>query len=103
MTLRRAVLLGLALPLSYLVLLGAGLVAGAHGDGKLPKPSKRCFPERLWDDTPGLRPCVTVTKIYEDGSFLVVVSDANGTARYARGVGVPDKYECRTGRVPAAC
>jgi hypothetical protein len=51
----------------------------------------RCFPKQIWNAPPGLRPCVTPTRIYEDGSFKYSVSDANGTVRYSGGVGTEDR------------
>lgn len=98
-SLKLSLTVGLLVPVVYVALLGAGLVLSAHA--KL-QPGRSCFAERLWEDTPGLRPCVRITRIYEDGSFKVAVSDGNGTVRYSMGVGVPDSYECSIG-VKAAC
>lgn len=55
----------------------------------------RCFPASLWDGDEGhpdsVRPCVRVSRVYEDGSFKYAVSDANGTVRYSGGVGAADR------------
>lgn len=75
---------------SLLLLVGVGVAAAAsgsdhHGEG-------RCFPAAKWGPaSDGLRPCVEVTRIYEDGSFTYRVSDANGTERYTSGVGALDR------------
>lgn len=61
----------------------------------------RCFPAAKWGDTPAdtaddfQRPCVRITRVYEDGSFKAAVQDADGPTRYSIGFGVPDGYECR--------
>lgn len=57
----------------------------------VPVRHTRCFKLSRWNDKPGLRPCVTVTRIYEDGSFAYRTSDANGTERYTSGVGALDR------------
>ncbi|HEX7246395.1 MAG TPA: hypothetical protein VF245_12620 [Solirubrobacterales bacterium] len=73
---------------ALLLLVGVGAVAAASthhaGEG-------RCFSAAKWDASDGLRPCVEVTRIYEDGSFTYRVSDANGTERYTSGVGALDR------------
>lgn len=87
------------------ILIGCILLVGTvQGAPSASKHTKRtCIPERVWEDTPGLRPCARIVRVYEDGSIELSVSDANGTERYSIGVGVPDWYECQTGRAPAAC
>lgn len=57
----------------------------------VPVRHTRCFKLSRWNAEPGLRPCVTVTRIYEDGSFAYRTSDANGTERYTSGVGALDR------------
>jgi len=76
--------------IALLLLLGIGALAAAasthHAD------TGRCFPAAKWGPAAdGLRPCVKVTRIYEDGSFGFRVSDANGTTRYTSGVGALDR------------
>lgn len=51
----------------------------------------KCFPASKWGATAGERPCVEVTRVYEDGSFKFRVADANGTTRYSGGVGAADR------------
>src|SRR5215471_3727553 len=68
----------------------------SSGHGSDPHPPRvrhaRCFTLDDWNAPDGRRPCVKVTRVYEDGSFTVKVLDANGTVRYTRGVGVPSSY-----------
>lgn len=71
----------------------------------------RCFPAAKWGEPTGgtttaddnTRPCVRITRVYEDGSFKAAVQDADGPVRYSIGVGVPDSYECASGAASAAC
>lgn len=46
------------------------------------RPDRDCFPARIWDANDAVRPCVSTT-IFEDGSFVWRVEDANGTIRYS--------------------
>lgn len=63
-------------------------VASGQGAGQL----GRCFPAAKWGPAPdAVRPCVKVTRIYEDGSFAFKVSDADGVVRYTSGVGALDR------------
>ncbi len=91
MTLKRAILFGCILPWAYLLILGLGLIDSARGTSF----PRTCFPAKLWDGTEqhpdSVRPCVRVTRIYEDGSFKFAVSDADGTVRYSGGVGAQDR------------
>lgn len=51
-----------------------------------------CFSAQKWGPAPdAVRPCVEITKLYEDGSFQFSVSDADGTIRYTSGVGAQDR------------
>ena len=62
-------------------------LGGGHGEGL-----GRCFPAGKWGPArDGVRPCVKVTRIFEDGSFTFRVSDADGTERYTSGVGALDR------------
>jgi hypothetical protein len=60
-----------------------------------PAEHGRCFPAKEWDGSErapdGVRPCVQVRRVYEDGSFKFAVLDANGTVRYTAGVGALDR------------
>jgi len=83
---------------------GIGSAAGGHASpqhrpGSAPS-ARVCFPASSWSPAPdAIRPCVRVTRLYEDGSFHFQVSDANGTVRYGGGVGVPNGYEYGRGGV----
>lgn len=79
-----------------LVLLGA--LGGSALGGDRTKPKDRiahglCLPASVWDGSEqapdSQRPCVQVTRVYEDGSFKARVLDRNGTVRYSLGVGNP--------------
>lgn len=52
--------------------------------------TRTCFPAGSWGGNDAERPCVQVTRLYEDGSFSYRVSDANGVERYSADVGTPD-------------
>lgn len=52
---------------------------------------RTCFSARSWSADDGLRPCVQVTRVMEDGSFHFQVQDANGTVRYGAGIGALDR------------
>lgn len=56
-------------------------------------PSERvCFPRATWGPArQGLRPCARITRVYEDGSVGLRVSDADGTTRYTTGIGALDR------------
>lgn len=55
-------------------------------------PVGKCFPAAKWGPaSDGVRPCVKVDRVEEDGSFSFTVSDANGTVRYTSGVGAQDR------------
>lgn len=54
--------------------------------------SRVCFPAANWGPAPDrLRPCVSVTRVAEDGSFTYSVSDADGVERYSAGIGAQDR------------
>lgn len=92
-TLKLSLLIGLVLPVMYVALLGLGLVVGANAAQSV--GHRTCFPASMWDGTEqhpdSVRPCVKITRVYEDGSFKAAVSDANGTVRYNIGVGAADR------------
>lgn len=86
----------LALLALFVSLVGSAF-AGPNrtGDG-------RCFPRDVWSDSNdqsvsgGIvsdvdRPCVRVTRVFEDGSFRAVVSDASGRFRYRVSIGARDR------------
>jgi hypothetical protein len=54
-----------------------------------------CFPASEWSNpnapAKGLRPCGAIRRIYEDGSVVLAVEDANGTTRYTVGIGARDR------------
>jgi hypothetical protein len=81
------------LTLAAVVLCAAALCAVAFAQA--PRSTGHpltCFPASQWGPaSDGLRPCVRVTRLYEDGSFHFAVSDANGTVRYDAGVGALDR------------
>lgn len=85
-----ALALAAGLALTAAILIAGMALARASGSGP-----DECFPRAAWDANDGRRPCVEVRRVYEDGSFTVRVSDANGTVRYTRGVSVPNGYEDR--------
>lgn len=87
MNLRRSLLIGVLAPVLYLLILGLGLVVSAHSAA----PQRVCFPAHRWNADPQYRPCVQVSRLYEDGSFKFRVSDYNGTVRYSGGVGAEDR------------
>lgn len=70
----------------------AGVVSGEVSSGTTER-AQACFTLDDWNAPQGKRPCVEVKRVYEDGSFVVKVTDASGTVRYTRGVGVPNSYE----------
>jgi len=73
----------------------AGASMATHTQSEAPSaPSRVCFPKQDWRGGPvddQWRPCVRVTRLFEDGSFHVQVQDANGTTRYGFGVGARDR------------
>lgn len=79
--------------LAALITVSATLAAVAIAQNvHRPAPPRYCYPAASWAPAPdGLRPCVRVTRIYEDGSFTFSVSDARGTVRYTSGVGALDR------------
>lgn len=80
-----------AILLTLWALVGASFVQAASS----PIHHQRtCFPKRLWSTgtvPAGYRPCARVTKVYEDGSTVVAVSDASGVVRYTYSVGAKDR------------
>lgn len=58
-------------------------------------PTRVCFPASSWDEQYGVpdskRPCARIVRVEEDGSVRVVVTDADGTFRYAAGIGARDR------------
>lgn len=73
-------------------MLGGAAVADQFAGGTHAPKLGRCFPAKQWGPAPdGLRPCVALRRIYEDGSFKFAVSDADGTVRYSGGVGASDR------------
>ena len=53
-----------------------------------------CFPAASWSDGTvplGQRPCARISRVHEDGSVTVVVTDADGTFRYRGGIGAQDR------------
>jgi hypothetical protein len=79
----------------YTVVLVALLVAvgiAVAAVASQPGPGRKCFPPAGWGPaSESLRPCVEVTKIYEDGSFRFRISNADGTVRYGSGIGALDR------------
>lgn len=71
-------------------LLGIGGTGEAYA-GTDPSPSRVCFSAQSWDADDLERPCVRIVRVFEDGSFRAVVTDAGGTFRYAAGVGAEDR------------
>lgn len=65
--------------------LAAGLAYGA------PASPQACFPASKWDAKDSERPCARIVRVYEDGSVRIAVSDADGTPRFAVGVGAKDR------------
>ena len=60
-----------------------------HPSTDRPDPDRTCFSKSLWSAEGGVRPCVRVLRVEEDGAFKASVMDANGTERYTIGVGNP--------------
>lgn len=82
-----AVVLCLAAVLVLLALAGNGQDSSASS-----LTPRQCFLASKWGPAPdAVRPCVEVTRIFEDGSFSYRVSDADGTVRYSAGVGALDR------------
>lgn len=78
------------LVLGIWALVGASFVQAASS----PSQHRTCFPAKLWSTgsvDARYRPCARVTKVYEDGSTTVAVSDADGTVRYTYSVGAKDR------------
>ncbi|HEX6456252.1 MAG TPA: hypothetical protein VF009_07000 [Solirubrobacterales bacterium] len=65
----------------------------AHATRQSPPATSRvCFPAAKWGPAPdAVRPCVEVTRLFEDGSFSYRVTDADGTVRYSAGIGALDR------------
>lgn len=80
-----------AVVLCSLLLLCAIGVGAAASQAEHHAESRRCFPAASWDADQGLRPCVSVVHVEEDGSFAYRVSDADGTTRYTAGIGAQDR------------
>ena len=85
--------------LAVVLIAAAGVVseaasAGSSGgtvEGTAHAP-RVCFSKSDWGPAPdSKRPCVKITKLYEDGSFRVSVTDGDGTVRYSTGVGALDR------------
>lgn len=72
---------------ALLLLVAVGVGASASAD----HPERRCFSAAAWDANDAERPCASVTRIYEDGSVVVVVTDADGSKRYRAGIGALDR------------
>jgi hypothetical protein len=89
--LRRTAVVGVWLGL----VLGGTAFAMAHtpatGSSSAQSAPRVCFPAARWDADDAERPCVRVVRLYEDGSLVVRVSDADGTVRYTAGVGALDR------------
>lgn len=64
--------------------------SGAYGEGW---NGRLCFPKASWDAAERYRPCISIIRVSEDGSFTFAAEDYNGVVRYVEGVGVPDRYE----------
>lgn len=50
-----------------------------------------CFPAKAWSGNDAERPCVELTRIYEDGSFTYKVGEASGTVRYSGAAPTKDR------------
>lgn len=72
---------------AMLLALGIAVAAVAAQPG----PGRKCFPASSWDADQGKRPCIEVTRVEEDGSFRFRASNADGTERYASGIGALDR------------
>lgn len=51
---------------------------------------RTCFPASKWSDQQRFRPCVSVERVYEDGSFTFSVEDADGVQRFDGAIGALD-------------
>lgn len=80
----RAVLLAVVLPVLAMVLIAATCELAVGSSTGSPRT---CFSRSAWSARDGLRPCVRVRTVYEDGSFEYSVTDANGTVRYTARAG----------------
>lgn len=92
--LNRGVILGLlALMLAWVSVIQATV---APARSKWTVEHGRCFSLDDWGGggvPDSKRPCVSVRRVYEDGSFKFAVLDASGKLRYVRSYGVPNSYE----------
>lgn len=70
-----------------LILLFAGVSTVAFGGTINAHHQRTCFPARLWSASQSYRPCARVTKVEEDGSVTIAVSDADGVVRYTASYG----------------
>ena len=52
-----------------------------------PTANRVCFSKTGWSARDELRPCVRITRVYEDGSFDAKVENAGGDKRYEVSVG----------------
>lgn len=74
-----------AVVLAFICIAPLGVVAGQGFQ-------RTCFSAKQWGPVEDqYRPCVRITRLYEDGSFKYAVSDADGTVRYSGGVGAADR------------
>jgi hypothetical protein len=90
-----AIALSLMAAILYIAATGGSESAQASpGAISLPKHAK-CFPASQWDGSEtapdSVRPCVQIRRVYEDGSFVAAVMDANGVTRYTVGIGARDR------------
>lgn len=80
----RAILAALLLPAALILASADASTGGQH-------PSRTCFPRAKWDGEASYRPCAEVRRVYEDGSVVLAVEDADGTTRYTVGIGAKDR------------
>lgn len=74
------------------VLILTALLGPADAQTRPVKAKPRvCFPAKRWDAAPGKRPCARITRVYEDGSIELAVSDADGTVRWRAQLGARDR------------
>ena len=76
--------------LSLLIVWGlvvAVYLAATPADGA--SLERTCFPSSAWNADDRERPCVAITRLYEDGSARLIVTDAEGDLRYRTSISDP--------------
>lgn len=62
--------------------------SGTYGEGG---GARLCFHKAKWDAAERYRPCISLIRVAEDGSFSFAAEDFNGIVRYTGSVGAQDR------------